>query len=333
MNQQVLSQQEIDALLVAMDSGEIDTDEMSDELKGPKVKSYDFKRPVRLSKEYLSTISMVFDDFAKLISNQLSTKLKRPVGVKTAAIEQVSFDEFIHSVPNFTLMGLFKSSPLNGLQILEVNPQFSLQIVELLCGYTEVITEELVNKSEFTDIELAILEDVMQSLLRSFEAAWQDITDIDVTLEGTETNPQLLQTMSPNEPVVLVTFAVTIEKQQTFINMCIPYIFFEDILDKLSFKNWFHSGKELDLSERGHLAGGLNSVPVTIEVKLGESQMDVSDFLEMDEGDVIQLDEKTNKPLTLFVEDKPYFKVKPGTINNRLAVEILKFTGGEHDDE
>lgn len=333
MSQQVLSQQEIDALLVAMDSGEIDTEELSDDAAGPKVKSYDFKRPVRLSKEYLSTISMVFDDFAKLISNQLSTRLKRPVGVKTAAIEQVSFDEFIHSVPSFTLMNVFQSAPLNGLQILEVNPQFSLQMVELLCGYTEVTNDTIPDKSEFTDIELAILEDVTDTMLRAFESAWQDIKPITVTSEGTETNPQLLQTMSPNEPVVMVTFAVTLEGQQTFINMCVPYISFEDILDKLSFNNWFHSGKEVDASERGQLAGSLNRVPVSIEVKLGESQMNVSDFLEMGEGDIIQLDEKANKPLTLCVEDTPYFKVKPGRVRNKLAVEILKFTGGEHDDE
>ena len=333
MSQQVLSQQEVDSLLVAMDSGEMNTEDMSDEITGQKVKSYDFKRPVRLSKEYLSTITMIFDDFAKRISNQLTTRLKRPVDVKTAAIEQVSFDAFMHSVPSFTLMGVFKSTPLNGLQILEINPQLSLQMVELLCGYSDVTTDKQLTKSEFTDIELAILEDVMQSLLRSFEAAWQDTKKIDVSLESAETNPQLLQTMSPNEPVVLASFAVTLANQQTFINLCIPYISFEDILDKLSFKNWFHSGKESDASDHGQLAGSLDRVPVSIEVRLGESQMNVSDFLEMDEGDIIQLDDKTNKPLTMFVEDKPYFKVKPGTLGNKLAVEILKFTGGEHDDE
>ncbi|MCC5895753.1 MAG: flagellar motor switch protein FliM [Alkalibacterium sp.] len=317
-----------------MDSGEIDTDELDEERSAPKVKPYDFRRPVRLSKEYLSTITMVFEDFSKLASNLLSTQLRKPVEAKIAAIEQVSFDEFVHSVPSFTLMGVFKSAPLNGLQILEINPQFSLQIVELLCGYTEVSSEEAMkNKSSFTDIELAILDDVLKSLLRSFETAWKEIKEIDVTLEDTETKPQLLQTMSPNEPVVLVTLQVTLENQRTFINMCIPYIFFEDILDKLSFKNWFHSGKEFDSSERGQIAHSLDRVPVNIEVKLGESQMDVSDFLEMEEGDIIQLDEKTSKPLSLYVEDRPYFKVKPGLVNNKLAVEILKFTGGESDDE
>lgn len=334
MSQQVLSQQEIDALLDAMDSGEIDTEQMVEELDSPKVKPYDFRRPVRLSKEYLSTITMVFEDFSKIAVNLLSTQLRKPVDIKIAAIEQVSFDEFVHSVPSFTLMGIFQSKPLSGMQIIEINPQFSLQMVELLCGFSELSDEILPSdKDSFTDIERAILEDVTSSFLRSFETAWKEITELKVELEYTETNPQLLQTMSPNEPVLLVTFSVTLDEQKTFINMCVPYIFFEDMLDKLSFRNWFHSGKEFDSSERGQISKNLEQVPLNLEVLLGESQMTISDFLEMEEGDIIQLNEKTSKPLTMYVEDKPYYKVKPGMIENQLAVEVMKFMGGESTDE
>lgn len=334
MSQQVLSQQEIDALLDAMDNGEIDTEQMVEELDSPKVKPYDFRRPVRLSKEYLSTITMVFEDFSKIAVNLLSTQLRKPVDIKIAAIEQVSFDEFVHSVPSFTLMGIFQSKPLSGMQIIEINPQFSLQMVELLCGFGELSDEILPSdKDSFTDIERAILEDVTTSFLRSFETAWKEITELKVELEYTETNPQLLQTMSPNEPVLLVTFSVTLDEQKTFINMCVPYIFFEDMLDKLSFRNWFHSGKEFDSSERGQISKNLEQVPLNLEVLLGESQMTISDFLEMEEGDIIQLNEKTSKPLTMYVEDKPYYKVKPGMIENQLAVEVMKFMGGESTDE
>ncbi|MFC6465706.1 flagellar motor switch protein FliM [Marinilactibacillus sp. GCM10026970] len=334
MSQQVLSQQEIDALLDAMDSGEIDTEQMVEELDSPKVKPYDFRRPVRLSKEYLSTITMVFEDFSKIAVNLLSTQLRKPVDIKIAAIEQVSFDEFVHSVPSFTLMGIFQSKPLSGMQIIEINPQFSLQMVELLCGFGELSDEILPSdKDSFTDIERAILEDVTTSFLRSFETAWKEITELKVELEYTETNPQLLQTMSPNEPVLLVTFSVTLDEQKTFINMCVPYIFFEDMLDKLSFRNWFHSGKEFDSSERGQISKNLEQVPLNLEVLLGESQMTISDFLEMEEGDIIQLNEKTSKPLTMYVEDKPYYKVKPGMIEDHLAVEVMKFMGGESTDE
>lgn len=332
MSQQVLSQQEIDALLDAMDSGEIDTEEL-EEMTQPKVRPYDFRRPVRLSKEYLSTITMVFEDFAKIAVNVLSTQLRKPVELKIAAIEQVSFDEFVHSVPHFTLMGIFQSAPLSGMQIIEVNPQFCLQMVELLCGYNDVTSEEdLSEKSSFTEIELAILEDVMSSLMQTFETAWKDIVDLDVSLDNLETNPQLLQTMSPNEPVLLVTFSTMLGNQRTYINMCIPYVFFEDILDKLSFQNWFHSGKEPNTTDQEYLYRNLHPVEVGLEVLLGKSQMKVSEFLNMEVGDIIQLEERTSRPLTMSIEGKPYYKVKPGLVNDQLAVEVLKFTGGEMAD-
>lgn len=333
MSQQVLSQQEIDALLDAMDSGEIDTEELEEELSQPKVRPYDFRRPVRLSKEYLSTITMVFEDFAKLAVNVLSTQLRKPVDLKIAAIEQVSFDEFVHSVPSFTLMSIFSSAPLSGMQILEISPQFCLQMVELLCGYNDLTEDdEKEEKSNFTEIEMAILEDITTSLMQTFETAWKDIVSLNVQMENTETNPQLLQTMSPNEPVLLVTFTAMLGTQRTYLNMCIPYVFFEDILDKLSFQNWFHSGKEADEKDREYLSRSLNPVPVNLEVLLGRSTMKVSEFLDMEVGDIIQLDDRTSKPLTMFVEDKPYYRVKPGMIEDKLAVEVLKFIGGEMAD-
>lgn len=329
---QVLSQQEIDSLLDAMDSGEIDEKKI-EEVTQPKVKTYDFRRPVRLSKEYLSTITMVFEDFAKIAVNQLSTQLRNPVNIKLASIEQVSFDEFIHSVPRFTLMGIFESKPLNGVQIVEINPQVSLQMVDLLCGYTA--TDEVhkeVEKDAFTEIEFAILEEVLSGYTRSFEAAWHDIVDLDVELQTLETNPQLLQSMSPNEPVVLVTFSLSIGKTLSYMNVCVPYIFFETILDKLSFTNWFHSGKEMESTDSSRIKKLLEPVSVGIEVELGKSDMTVENFLDMESGDILQLGSLANEPLLMKVEGKPYYKVKPGTKKNKLAVEVLQVIEGENGE-
>src|SRR5699024_4677414 len=132
-------------------------------------------------------ISMVFEDFAKIAVNQLSTQLRKPVDIKLASIEQVSFDEFIHSVPRFTLMGVFESHPLNGVQIVEINPQTSLQMVELLCGYnSSEEMHEVLDKDSFTEIELSILEEVLSGFVRSFETAWRGIVELDVELEEVE---------------------------------------------------------------------------------------------------------------------------------------------------
>lgn len=329
MSQAVLSQNEIDSLLKAMNSGEID-DEVIEEPDQPRVRPYDFRRPVRLSKEYLSTITMVLEDFAKISVNLLSTKLRRQVTMDMISIEQVSFDEFIHSVPRFTLLSTMTSENKSGVQIIEVNPQVSMQMIEILCGYDESnSTFENPEKESFTDIELSILEDVMGTFSYSFESAWSELDSFETSLETIETNPQMLQSMSPNEPVVLATFRMTLDGEDSFVNICLPYVFFEDILDQLSFRNWFHEGKEADGSDSEQFARALQPVTVDLEVLLGESAMSIQNFLDMEVGDIVQLDNKSSKPLTMLIGGKPYFNVKPGTLKDKLAVEVLEFVEGE----
>ncbi|MER2175242.1 MAG: flagellar motor switch protein FliM [Carnobacterium sp.] len=329
---QVLSQQEIDSLLQAVESGEIDAKGLDEKEQENKVKSYDFRRPVRLSKEYISTLNMVFEEFAKIAGNILSTQVRTSVGVQLASIEQVSFDEFVHSVPRFTLMGLFRSVPLEGTQIIEISPQLCLQLVDLLCGSTEIRdnVDEL-SKESFTDIEMAILEEILSNFIHSFELAWRDVVEIKGKLDSTETNPQMMQTMSPNEPVVLVTFTVELYGVKTFINLCVPYIFFEGILEKLSLRNWFHSEKETDHTDSGKIEKSLHSAPVNMEVLLGETVMTLENFLQLELGDIIPLDGKTSDPLILSVEKLPRYFVKPGLKGKNMAVEVLQYIGGETD--
>ena len=329
---QVLSQQEIDSLLQAVESGEIDAKGLDEKEQENKVKSYDFRRPVRLSKEYISTLNMVFEEFAKIAGNILSTQVRTSVGVQLASIEQVSFDEFVHSVPRFTLMGLFRSVPLEGTQIIEISPQLCLQLVDLLCGSTEIRdnVDEL-SKESFTDIEMAILEEILSNFIHSFELAWRDVVEIKGKLDSTETNPQMMQTMSPNEPVVLVTFTVELYGVKTFINLCVPYIFFEGILEKLSLRNWFHSEKETDHTDSGKIEKSLHSAPVNMEVLLGETVMTLENFLQLELGDIIPLDGKTSDPLILSVEKLPRYFVKPGLQGKNMAVEVLQYIGGETD--
>lgn len=331
---QVLSQQEIDSLLQAVESGEIDAKGLDEqEQEKNKVKSYDFRRPVRLSKEYISTLNMVFEEFTKIIGNILSTQVRTNVDVQLASIEQVSFDEFVHSVPRFTLMGLFHSAPLEGTQIIEISPQLCLQLVDLLCGSVEIRDNaEEMTKESFTDIEMAILEEVLTNFVHSFELAWRDVVEIKGIMDSTETNPQMMQAMSPNEPVVLVTFTVELFNVRTFINLCIPYIFFEGILDKLSLRNWFHSEKETDHSDSGKLEKSLHSAPVNLEVLLGETVMTLENFLQLELGDIIPLDGKTSDPLILSVEKLPRYFVKPGLKGKNMAVEVLQYIGGETDE-
>lgn len=328
---QVLSQQEIDTLLSAMSNGDIDEELLIEEKKVPQAKSYDFRRPTKLSKEYINTLFMIFEDFSKFAGNHLSTQIRTNVNLKLASIEQISYDEFIHSIPKFTLLGLFHSNPLNGSQMIEINPQLCMLIVELLCGASEAqITKgEELSKKSFTDIEMAILEEVFKTFVTAFENAWQDITTIESQLDSLDTNPQLLQNMSPNEPVVLITFTVTIFKQNTFINLCVPYVFFEGIVDKLSFRNWFDADKGFNEADNDQLKKNIETVTLKMETVLGETTMTLADFAQLEVGDTISLNQKIAEPLKMYIENQLFSKVKPGQKDGHLAAEILELMEGD----
>ena len=327
----VLSQEEIDALMAGMQSGEIDV-AVLEEKEQVKVKPYDFRRPVRLSKEYMSTLTMVFEEYAKISENLLTTQLQSSVSMDLKSIEQVSFDEFLHSVPYFTMMGVFHANPQPGIQIVELNPQICFQLVEIMCGSADegVFTKE-VTKTYFTEIELAILEDIIQQFGVAFQNAWRDIVNLEVSLDSMETNSQLIQSISPNEPVSLVTFEIELLGNTSFLNLCIPYIFFESMLEKLSFRNWFHSGKEADASEHDNMEKSLQAVELNVEVTLGKTELSLESFLQLELGDIVPLQKRTSDPLILSIEKQPYYHDKPGILEDQMAVVVLQEIGGNQD--
>lgn len=323
---QVLSQQEIDSLLNALHTGEIDPDTIKEEEEKNKVKSYDFRRPIKLSKEYINTIYMIFENFSKMAGNAVSNMIHSNVDIKIGAIEQVSFDEFVHSIPNPTLIGLFHSKQLKGSQFIEINPQFCGQVIELMCGGAESsYTKNLRKKNTFTDIEIGILEETVLSILKAFEASWNDVIELETELDDLQTNPQLVQSMSPNEPIILISLILELLDNKSFMNICIPYMSFEDITDKLSMKNWFDFEKEGNENNREILADRIKSLIVDIEVDLGKTYLTVDDFLQLEEGDIIQLNSRINDPLQMFIEDRLHYLVKPGEVDNKLAVEVLQY--------
>lgn len=329
---QVLSQQEIDSLLNALTTGEIDPEEIKEEEERNKVRSYDFRRPIKLSKEYINTLYMIFENFSKISANYLSTQMRTNVNITVGAVEQVSFDEFIHSIPNPTLLSVFHTEPLGGNQFIEINPQLSMQIIDMMCGGTgSNQATAMQKKDKFTDIELGIMEEIVNSLLKSFKSAWSEIIDLTPEIDFIDTNPQQVQNMSPNEPVVLISFTVEVFKNKSFINICIPYVSFENITDKLSIRSWFDTGKESNEKYKDIIADRILQSNVDLQVELGHSVITVDDFLQLDFGDILQLDIKITEPLKMYVEDKLHFLVKPGEVENKLAIQVLQYV--EEDAE
>jgi len=318
---EVLSQGEIDSLLSALSSGEIEADQIENEEDKHKVKLYDFKSPQKFSKDHLRTLELIHDNYGRLISSYLSAQLRNNVKVKIESIQQITYDEFIHSIPNPTILTIFKMPPLSGSILFETNPQFAFQVIDILLGGRGTRMTKL---KEFSDIDKNILKNVNAGLISNLKLAWEDVLSVEPEIEALETNPALNQTLAPNEPVALITFSVEMRNNSTFINMCIPYLSIEKVLDKLVVQYWFRENDEEIVNEsRNRLKERLNIVQVPMTGVLGSTNITVNEFLQLSEGDVITLDNLSDSKVSVFVEDSLCYSGKPGIIGKNRGIEII----------
>lgn len=318
---EVLSQSEIDALLSALSSGELVPEEIPKDEERHKVKPYDFRSPQKFSKDLVRTLELIHDNFARIISNYLTAQVRRNVKIKIESVEQITYEEFIHSIPNPTILTIFKMPPLNGSILFETNPQFVFQVIDILLGGNGTGKYKM---REFTDIDKNIIRQVNRGLISNLKLAWEEILEVEPEIEGLETNPALNQTLAPNEPVALITFSVEIGRNNTFINICVPYLSIEKVLDKLIVQYWFqHHDEELLRESRLKIRQRLNVVDVGVTAVLGKTSITVDDFLKLVPGDVIPLENKSSEAVKVYVEDQLAYYAKPGIFGKNMAVQIL----------
>lgn len=318
---EVLSQSEIDALLSALSSGELTPEQLAKDEDKQKVKPYDFRSPQKFSKDHIRTLELIHDNYARIMSNYLTAQLRMNVKVKIESVQQITYEEFIHSVPNPTILTIFKMPPLSGSILFETNPEFVFQILDVLLGGSGTGKYKV---REFTDIDKNIIRQVNEGLIGNLKLAWEDVLEVEPEIEGIETNPALNQTLAPNEPVALITFSVDMGKNNTLINMCIPYLSVEKILDKLVVQYWFQQSNEETVEEsKKQIRQRLNIVDVNVSALLGTGSITVEDFLKLTQGDVITLNTRYNEPVKVEVEDQPCFIAKPGIIGKYKGMQVL----------
>lgn len=170
-------------------------------------------------------------------------------------------------------------------------------------------------------------------MIANFKLAWEDVIDVNPELEGIETNPTLNQTLAPNEAVAIITFSVEMGKANTLINLCIPYLSIEKVIDKLVVQYWFQPENDNMMEEsKEMLKKRLDSVEVNLSVELGKTHVSVDDFLKLTTGDVIRLDKKCDSPVKVIVENEECYFAKPGVIGKNMGVAILDIIDKDVDN-
>lgn len=332
MSSEVLSQNEIDALLSALSTGEMSADDFKKDEEEKKVKVYDFKRALRFSKDQIRSLTRIHENFARILTTYFSAQLRTYVQISVVSADQVPFEEFVRSVPKMTILNIFDVPPLDGHILMEVNPNIGYAMMDRVMGGKGTGLNKIEN---LTEIETKIMSNLFERAFDNLRDAWSNIAEIDPMLAEFEVNPQFLQMVSPNETVVVISMNTTIGETSGMINICIPHVVLEPIIPKLSVSYWMQTKtKDKNPQETEDLEKRIKTAQVPVVAELGNSDITIEDFLTLDIGDVIQLNRRIDDPLIVKVGEIPKFTAQPGELNKKLAVQILdSLKGGEEDDE
>ena len=315
----VLSQNEIDNLLQALSSGELDAEEIKDSDE-KQIKNYDFARPAKFSKEHLRTLEIIFEHYGRLLSTNLPVYLRKAIQVEVMNSEAVSYSEFSNALSNPVLLGIINFAPLKGNIILEIASNLGYAMVDRMLGGDG---EPLEKTREFSEIELLIIERILTVCVNLLHEPWENVVDIHPRLERIETNSQFAQIISPSEMIAIVTINIKIGDVEGLMNVCLPYLTLEDIMDKLNTKYWYSTMQDKDEQQYVDAIETLISkAPIPMKAVLGNSTISVSDFSGLQVGDIIRLDTKVNQELDVFVGNIKKFTALPGSSGDKYAVRI-----------
>ncbi|MBN2220611.1 MAG: flagellar motor switch protein FliM [Vallitaleaceae bacterium] len=326
---EVLSQNEIDQLLNALNTGELDVEDYKSSAKEKQIKEYNFKRPVKFSKEHLRTLEIIFEHYARLVSTTLPAYMRSSCQVDVINSEAVAYSEFANALSNPILLGIVDFYPLKGNIVIDMSTNIGFAIVDRLLGGKG---ETLEKERDFSEIELTIIEKLMNIFVEQMIEPWKNVIEIDPRLEQIETNSQFAQIISPNEIIALITLNIRLGKVEGLINICIPFLSVESIIDKLNTKYWYSSMQEADRETYADfIETQIANTKIPISAVLGRSKISVNDFINLQVGDIIPLDTKIDEDIDVLVGNIRKFKAKAGLLDQKNAVKILEILRKEDE--
>ena len=330
MAEDVLSQTEIDKLLSALSDGSVSAEEVKAEEEERKVKVYDFKRPDRFSKDQIRTLFMLHESFSRLLNTYLSASLRTMVEIEVMSVEQLTYQEFVQSMANPSVIGILALPPLKGNIIVEVGTDVAFAYIDRVFGGEG---KSGLKSRALTDIETAVMRRFIDTVTNYFREAWSNVVEFRPNFESMETNPQFAQIVPPSDMVVLVTIHIKMGEVDGMMNICIPYLVLEPVMSKLTTSFWVAASadKESTPEQVAELQRKIERTQVPFKVELGSVDITINEFLTLGFGDVLQLDTLTQDELVCYVGSNAKFRARPGTSGKRMAVQISGIIEGDDD--
>lgn len=318
----ILSQDEVDLLLSAVSEGEIAEElEARGESGVPHMAAYDFRRPDRVSKEQLKGLQSLFEAFAREVSVILPPYLRSVVRVDLTSIDQLTYDEFILSVARPTCLSILDMDPLEGNSVLELSPSMVFPIVDRVLGGKG---KALGEPRELTEIENRIVNRIVVMMLDCWKRSWQNLIEYNLKVVTMESDPLIVQIVAGSEMVVLIGYEVHIGEQVGSMNMCIPLLAINPVLDQISQQAHYQRRMNPEQADqmRALITKVLRKAKVPVDAVLGQAELPLHELARLQVGDVIQLDRDVRESVVVEVGGLPRFLAQPGRRGEQSAVQL-----------
>ena len=333
MAENILSQEEIDALLNATEQGDVPPSGNDAASEDTTVIPYTFRRPDLITNEQFRHLSSMHTALSHQLLSRLSLFLRTRIDVRLALADQQRYGEVIESMPDVSHMVLFSARPLPGTAILDINLPLMYTFMDMLLGGHGAIPPPL--EREITAIEQSLFEPVMDILFEELQTMLSSVLPVSLHKEGTESTPQYAQIAGSHEPVVVICIDVGIGETHGFINLYYPMPLINELLRELA-----EQGRQetSDIAEarraetRRTVLAALMDVPVRLPAVLGTVTLRAGDWIGIRPGDVLVLPQRIEEPLTVAAESEPLYHARPGRLGDQLAVRLLAPVSRERAD-
>ena len=323
---QILSQEEVDALLTGVSDGEIETQQ--EETYDPSsVRQYDLTGQDRIVRGRMPALEITTEKFARIFRTTLLSLLRKVINVNTLSVDMIKYGEFIKSIPIPTSLHAFKMDPLKGSSLLVIESRVVFALVDIIFGGSGRAGFKIEGR-DFTNIENNLIKRIVLKVLSDFKEVWKAIIQLDVVYQRSESNPQFMQIVAPTDVVIVLQFEIDLEFSSGIMTFCIPYSTIEPIREKLQ-ANYQADRLEVDKEWADRFKEGLKCSNVNLTVDLGRTNLSGREIINLKNGDVILLDQYCSSDLDIYVEDVLKFKGQPGIYKGNRAVEISKFIVGK----
>ena len=318
----ILSQEEIDALLTTVSTGDEQEQKKDEHPQSRSVVTYDFRHPNRVSKDQIRTLENMHDNFAGHFASALSSVMRTVADVDLVSVDQITYSEFIMSLVTPSCTYTFAAPPLDGVCLVDFNPTLTFSIIDRLFGGRGKIME---TERELTSIERSVMANLVNRMYTELKRSWENLVPIEIEQKSFETNPQFIQIVPPGETVVVISFQIKLFQSTGLLTICYPYVSLEPIVTRLSAQNWIDATKKKNLEkDRTTNVHNVKQVQAQMAAILLRSTLKMRDFLELKLGDIVPSEMKLDEPVEITVNRRKKFYGRPGLAGKKRAFQVLE---------